>query len=295
MKKKKITLFDLCNTAVFLVIAFICIFPFYFMFINTISDPSEITRGNVTFYPVGIQFRNYTNILKDSAVWNAAFISVSRTVLGTLLTLFVTSFFAYLMTKREMFLRTVIYRYMAVTMYFSAGLIPWYLTMKTLGLRENFLVYIIPGALSAYYVILMKTFMENIPASIEESAKLDGAGYCRIYYSIMMPLSKPILATIAIFVSVGQWNMFQDNLFLVHAEKLQTLQMLLYRYMNQIEAIANAIKLQGIASVAQTGYVPNPMAIRMTISMIVVFPILLVYPFLQRYFVKGIMIGAVKG
>lgn len=293
---KKVTVFDVCNVTIFLLISFVCFFPFYFMFINTISDPDQITKGNVTFYPIGIQFMNYANILRDSDIWRAALVSVMRTVLGTILSVSVSAFFAYLMTKQEMFLRKFVYRYMAITMYFSAGLIPWFITMKNLGLRNNFLVYIVPGALSAYNVILIKTFMESIPSSIEESAKLDGAGYMRIFYNIILPLSKPILATIAIFVSVSQWNTFQDNLFLVNDPNLQTLQMLLYRYMNQVEAIANAIRFQGIGAVGQSGgYVPNTMAIRMTVSMIVVFPILLVYPYLQRYFVKGIMIGAVKG
>ena len=292
---KKISLFDVINLVVFLSLVFVCVFPFYFMFINTISSSDQIARGNVTFYPIGVHFLNYVNVLKISAIWKAAGVSAARTILGTLLTVFMCSFFAYLMTKKVMFMRTFIYRFLIVTMYFNAGLIPWYITMKNLGLMDNFFVYVLPGALSAFNVILIKTYIDQIPPSMEESAMLDGAGVFSIYFRILLPLCTPIIATIAIFSSVGHWNTFQDNLFLVHDQNLQTLQMLLYRYMKQIESFANMIRTQGISAAAYTGYTPNPMAIRMTVSIIVVFPILLVYPFMQKYFVKGILIGAVKG
>ena len=266
------------------------------MFINTISDTSEIVRGNVTFLPRGVHFLNYLNVFRTPAIWNAAAVSIARTAIGTLLKLAMCSFFAYLMTKREMFMRTLFYRLLVITMYFSAGLIPWYITMINLGLKDNFLLYILPIALTAFNVILIKTFIDEIPPSMEESAMLDGAGTLSIYWKILMPLCKPILATIAIFSSVEHWNSFQDNLFLVHNPDLQTLQMLLYRYMRQVESFANMIRTQGIGSVAYTGgYTPNPMAIRMTTSIIVVFPIILVYPFMQKHFVKGIMMGAIKG
>ena len=181
-------------------------------------------------------------------------------------------------------------------MYFNAGIIPWYITMKNMGLKDNFLIYILPGAIAPFYIILIKTYIEQLPQSLEEAAFLDGAGFIQIYFRIILPLSKPILATVIVFCSVGQWNSFQDNLFLVHEAKLQTLQMLLYRYINQVEAMAAMIRTSGMGAAAiQSGYQITPTAVRMTISMIVVFPILLVYPFMQRYFIKGIMIGAVKG
>jgi len=296
VEKKRIGFFDVINLVILLSFTFICIFPFYFMFINTISDSGEIARGNITFIPRGMHIQNYIAILSLPTIWNATLVSVARTVIGTFLTLFCCSFFAFLVTRENMFLRKFCYRFLIITMFFHAGLIPWFMTMRLLNLNDNFLLYVLPGAISAFNVILIKTYMEtSIPSSLTEAATIDGASIVTVYWRIMLPLSKPILATIAVFTSVGQWNSFQDNLFLVHAPNLQTLQMLLFRYMNQVEGLAAIIRNQGVAAVAHMNFVPNPMAMRMTISMIVVFPIILVYPFLQRFFVKGIMIGAIKG
>jgi ABC-type glycerol-3-phosphate transport system permease component len=204
-----------------------------------------------------------------------------------------TSFFAYLMTKEEMFGRKIIYRFVIITMYLNAGLIPWYMTMKTYGLKDNFLLYVIPGAVSAYYMILIKTYIESLPAALEESARIDGAGYIRVFRSIIFPLSKPIVATVAIYAAVGQWNTWTDNYFLVNKANLQTLQMILYNYLNQSQNIAN---ISAQALTAGTAVVKiTSMSIKMCITVIVTVPIICVYPFMQRYFVKGIMMGAVKG
>lgn len=297
MKKsaRRIGWFDAINALVFIAVAFCCLFPFYFIFINTISDPMAITRGEVVFLPRGVQFENYVNLLRDSKIGGAVAVSVARTVVGTAITLCLTTFFGYLCSKPQMFLHKFVYRFVIVTMYFSAGLIPWYITMKMLGLKDNFLLYVLPGGVAPFYLILVKTYIEQLPAALEESAIVDGAGILRIFVSIVWPLSMPIIATIAIFTSVGQWNTFTDNLFLVSKPQLTTLQMLLYQYMKQVETIATSIRTGGLASVSQTGYSITPTAVRMTISMIVVFPILLVYPIMQRYFVKGIMVGAIKG
>ncbi|MEI6051810.1 MAG: carbohydrate ABC transporter permease, partial [Opitutaceae bacterium] len=182
---------------------------------------------------------------------------------------------------------------MVVTMYFSAGLIPWYLTMRGLGLKNSFLLYVIPSAVSAFYVILLKTYMEQLPASLSESAKIDGAGYFRTFRSIVFPISMPIIATIAVFSSVGQWSSWFDNLMLVNEPKLQTMQMILYQYLNSSQALSNMSTLdfaRGTAAVKLT-----PVSIQVTITVITTLPIILVYPFLQRYFAKGILIGAIKG
>jgi len=295
--KKEFGIFDFINYTVFTLITLVCVIPFYYIFINTISDPMEVTKGNVIFLPKGIQFLNYTNILRNPDIWHAVYISVARTVIGTLITVFCSAFFGYILSKKEMYYRKLIYRLVVITMFFNAGLIPWFITMKLLHLNDNFLLYILPSAIIPFYLILFKTYIEEaIHPSIEESAFIDGAGYYTIFTKIIFPLSMPIVATIAVFTSVGQWNSFQDTLFLVRDERLITLQMLLYQYMQQVDAIANAIKTSGVGRAAQTGgYQITPTAVRMTISMIVILPILIVYPMLQRYFVKGIMVGAIKG
>jgi len=179
-------------------------------------------------------------------------------------------------------------------MYFSAGLIPWYMNMVLLHLTNNFLAYIIPGIVSPFNVILVKTYVESIPPSLEESAAIDGASTITIFSRIILPLTKPILATIAIFAAVGHWNSFMDTLFLMTDEKLFTLQFVLWRYLNEANYLATLMRSGTLAAV-DAAQVLTPRTIQMTISMVVVFPILCTYPFLQRFFIKGIMVGAIKG
>jgi ABC-type glycerol-3-phosphate transport system permease component len=178
-------------------------------------------------------------------------------------------------------------------MYLNAGLIPWYLVMRLYKLNNSFFLYIIPSAIVAYYVVLLKTYIEQLPQSLEESAKLDGAGYLTIFIKIIFPLSTPIIATIAVFASVGQWNTWYDNYFLVQNPQLRTLQLILYDYLNEANAIAQASIEDINRGMAVTELTPT--SVRMTITMVATLPILFVYPRMQRYFIKGIMMGAVKG
>jgi ABC-type glycerol-3-phosphate transport system permease component len=196
-----------------------------------------------------------------------------------------------------MYFRRFIYRLVVITMYVNSGLIPWFLTMKMYGLSNNIWVYIVPRAISAYYVILLKTFMEPLPASLEESAELDGAGILTVFTRIIFPLSKPILATIAVFAAVTQWNSWFDNLILVTRADLKTLQLTLRDVLNRASALAKQMNQSGSGSsmeIASTMDI-TPTSVRMTMTMIVTLPILFVYPFMQRYFIKGIMLGAIKG
>ena len=176
-------------------------------------------------------------------------------------------------------------------MYVNAGLIPWYITMKGLGLKNNYLLYILPFAISAFYVVLYKTYVEQIPPALEESAQIDGASYFKSFIRIIFPVSKPIVATITIFSAVSQWNSWQDNLYLVNNKNLITLQLLLYNYLNSNTASGLASRISQVSSRSTI----TPVAIKMTICMITAIPIIIVYPVMQKYFVKGIMLGAVKG
>lgn len=270
----------------------VTIYPFYYILIYSVSDPIEVQKG-VYFWPAGFSLEAYRSVTQLPGIVDSSIVSVSRTVLGTLITVFCCSFFAYLITKEELPFRKFIYRFVLITMYFNAGFIPWYLTMKTYGLQNNFLLYIIPSAISGFNIILIKTFIEQLPPSLEESAKIDGAGYFKIYTSLIFPLSMPIIATIAVFSAVGQWNTWFDNFFLVENPKLQTLQLVLYNFLNQSSNLSNMTTEQLTRGDAVRTLTPQ--SIRMTITMLVTLPIVLVYPMLQRYFVKGIMMGAVKG
>lgn len=288
-------IFKIINYTFFILFTLICIIPFYYLFINTISDNVLTKRGLITFIPKGIHFTNYLQVFKLRGLLQAGFISISRTVFGTALTVFISASVGYLVTKREMWGRKFWYRYIIVTMYFNAGLIPWYMIMVNLRLTNNFLGYILPGsAASAFFIILCKTYIESIPESLEEAAVMEGAGTVRIYISIILPLIKPILATISIFSAVGHWNSFQDTLFLMTDSRLFTLQFVLWRYLNEAQHLAVLMR-SGTTDAGVAAQALTPRIIQMTIMMVVVFPILLVYPLFQKYFVKGIMIGAVKG
>jgi len=296
MVKKRISkadvIFHSINYSLLTLLLIVTIYPFYYIFIYSISDSFEAQKG-VYLWPAGFSLDAYESALRLRGISDAAIVSVSRTLIGTVITVLCSAFFAYLITKREMPFRKAIYRFVLITMYFNAGFIPWYLTMKAYGLQNTFLLYVLPSALVGFYIILIKTFMEQLPPSLEESAKIDGAGYFKIFTHIVFPLSMPIIATIAVFAAVGQWNTWFDNFFLVSDPKLQTLQLLLYNFLSQTSSLAGMTGEE----LTQTGQVKvmTPQSVQMTITMLVTLPIVVVYPFLQRFFVKGIMLGAVKG
>ena len=290
--------FNILNYGFFLIFTLSCIFPFYYLFINTISSNDLVSRGMINFIPRGLNLDNYVNLVKSNEIGQAFFVSIGRTLLGTALMVMASAFVGYLVTKQQMWHRKFWYRFLVITMYFNAGTIPWYLNMSMLGLTNNFMAYIIPGIVAPYNIILVKTYIESIPAELEESAFMDGAGYWTIFRRIIWPLSMPILATIAIFGAVGHWNSFTDSLILMqNAPELYTLQHRLYLYLTTSSNIG-ALMNGGVSSSAAEGIMQtalNAKVIKYTVSMVSIIPILLVYPFMQRYFVKGIMVGSVKG
>ena len=276
--------------------AFICVYPFYYIFINTISNNDLSQKGLIIFLPHGIHFENYIKAIKIPGLLNAAIISISRTVIGTLLTTMTTAFMGYMFTRESLWHRKFWYRFVIVTMYFNAGIIPWFLTMRNLHLTNNFWGYILPTIVSPFYIILAKTFVESIPKELQQAAEIDGAGTLTMFYRVILPVIKPILATVAIFAAVAQWNAFQDTLLLMTDNKLYSLQFILYQYINQASSLKQLVNSSSGAAVAQSvATVQTATSIRMTVTIIVVAPILLIYPIFQRYFVRGIMIGAVKG
>jgi ABC-type glycerol-3-phosphate transport system permease component len=281
---------------VFALFAFVCVYPFYYMVINTISANNLSEKGAIIFMPHELHFRNYVDAMKIPGLLDAVKISVSRTVFGVLCTVLSSAFLGYMFTRETLWKRKFWYRFVVITMYFNAGIIPWYITMNNLRLTNNFLGYILPTAISPFFIILCKTFVESIPKELWEAAEIDGAGTLRIFFKVILPVIKPILATVAIFSGVNQWNAFQDTLLLVTNNKLYTLQFILYQYINQASSLSALINSSSGSSIAQSlAQAQTATSIRMTVTIIVVLPILLIYPFFQRFFVKGIMIGAVKG
>lgn len=298
-RKKRSTkdvVFNVINYTVFGLFTLICVLPFYYLFINTISANDLVSKGQILLLPKEIHFNNYVEILHMKGLGMAALVSVGRTVLGTAGTLIGTSFLGYVLSKQELWHRKIWYRYVIITMYFNAGIIPWFINMKNLGLTNSFWAYVIPAIVSPFSLILFKTYVESIPASLEESAAMDGAGYLVRFTKIIVPLSKPILATIAIFAAVGQWNSFTDTLFLMTDSSKFTLQYLLYQYMNEANSLADSLMQMSESGMAvDMSAMLTATSVKMTVSMVVVLPILCVYPFFQRFFVNGIMIGSVKG
>ena len=296
--KKKITpsrtLFNVLNSTFFAAFRILCAYPLWHVFIYTISDPAVLKNQTVTFLPRGFSLTNVKKVLALQGVFQAFGMSVARTVVGTAATVFCCTVLGYLFTKEKMPFRKVLYRFLIVTMYVSGGMIPTYLVFRSYGLLNRFAAYVLPGMVSAYYVILVKTYIESLPPALEESAVLDGARYDQIILRLIVPLSVPIIATIAIYSAVGQWNSWFDNhIYTFRNKKLLTLQYMLYNYLQEAEALAK-LMAESSEVIRAEDYI-TPTGVKMTVTLITVLPILLVYPFLQRFFIKGIMIGAVKG
>lgn len=290
-------LFHFLNYSFFFLFTLICVYPFYYIIINSLSNGNQVDLGNVMFYPIGFQLENYKNVMQLDNIYHSALVSVLRTIIGTASSVLVTVYAAYFFTKREMWGRKFWYRMVIATMYFNAGLIPGFMNIKSLGLYNSFWVYIIPGLISVYNMVLIKTFIETIPAEMEESAQIDGAGVIRRLFQIIIPLSVPIIATVALFQAVGQWNSFMDTLLFITNKNLYTLQYILQMYFKQADIVAKQM-MSGSVSAAQFENLSatiSATSIRLTVTVIVTFPILMVYPFVQKFFVKGIMVGAVKG
>ncbi len=297
MAKLRESIFYIVNYVMFGIITLICAYPFYYMIINTVSANDLSANGFINFMPKGFHLENYKQVLRLRGLSAAAAVSIARTVLGTACTVFASAYLGFMFTQEKMWHRKFWYRFFVITMYFNAGLIPMFITMKTLHLTNSFWVYVIPTVVQPFYIILVKTYIESIPKSLQEAAEIDGAGIFTVFAKIILPAAQPIMATVAIFAAVSQWNSFQDTLIYVTDQKLYSLQYLLYTYINQASSLAAMVRSGGTGAISGAALASQqtPSSIRMTVSVIVVLPILFIYPIFQRFFVKGIMIGSVKG
>ena len=255
--------YNIIFTIVFALVGLICVYPFYYLIICTISEQQAVSLNQVFLLPTGINFDNYIEIFQVQGLAQAAFISVARTVITTAISLVFTSYGAYIFTKQNMWGHKIWYRFVVVTMYFSAGMIPIYMNNRLLGLTNTFWIYVVPLCLSVYNMVLVKTSIES--------------------------MSPDILATVSLFTAVNQWNDFFTTQMYVTNTKLYTLQFLLYELLNQVTAAADQIANENPYATI------TPVGIRLTLTAIVTIPIICVYPFVQKFYVKGIMVGAVKG
>jgi len=240
-RKMKVSLEDriisIISYIIYTFFAFVCFYPFYYIFINSLSANDLSERGKVLFWIKGLHFKNYINVVKVPGLFDALKVSVARTAIGTLLTVAASAFLGFMFTRETLWKRKLWYRLVVATMYFNAGIIPWYIIMRNLNLTNNFWGYIFPNVVAPFYIVLCKTYVESVPKELQQAAEIDGAGTLRIFFQIMLPVIQPILATVAIFSAVNHWNSFQDTLLLVTDNKLYTLQFVLYQYINQASSL----------------------------------------------------------
>lgn len=289
IKKKSIgdIIFDGLNNLFMFVILIITLYPFYYIIISSFNDPIDLLKGPIYLYPRKFSLVNYIYIFQEKAILNAALITIARTIIGSAAAVLFTAAFAYGISRKWLIGRKLFIKMAIITMYFSGGLIPTYLLItRVLNLAGNFLVFIIPNLFNAYNAFIMYSFFKGIPGEIEESAKIDGANDIIIFFRLILPLSSPILATIALFNGVWHWNSWFDAL-LYGEGKLDTLPLYLVRAIQSATASAEAGRFVSTTGITST-------SIRLTTMVVTTFPITIVYPFLQKYFVKGIMIGALK-
>jgi len=299
MSKVENIIFHTINSLFLVLLAFITLYPFWNTIAISFNDAMDSLRGGVTFFPRVFTLFNYKTLFRTDAIPRAFLVSVARTAINLFSSVFFTAMVAFALSRREFALHKPFTFILVISMYINAGLIPNYLLMLKLGLINNFFVYIVPGVVNAFNFVVMRTYMRSIPESIIESARIDGYGDFYIFIRIILPLCLPVLATIGLFVAVGSWNSWFDTMLYNSGNvKLHTLQYKLMEYLQSSQSQGRSASDAGsLALAAQVGGSVNmvtPMSIRAAITIIAAAPILVVYPFMQRYFVVGLNVGGVK-
>ncbi|NOV01894.1 carbohydrate ABC transporter permease [Paenibacillus planticolens] len=282
-------LFDWANFGIMLIICFLTIYPIWYVLINSFNEGTDAMRGGIYWLPRVFTIENYTTVFSNNGLMTAFGITVAKTLLGTALHVFFTAMVAYALSRRELIGRKAYLMIGTITMFFSGGLIPTYLLLRDLGLLDTFAVYILPAMFSFFDLIIFMTFFREIPYGLEEAAKIDGANDFGIFVRVIIPVSMPVVATIALFHGVYQWNDYFAGVIYINKTDLQPIQTYLYRI----------IALSGSNQIASS--VPNVVektvtsqSVKLATMVIATLPIVFVYPFLQKYFVKGFMIGSMK-
>jgi putative aldouronate transport system permease protein len=283
--------FELINGALMVILCVVMLYPFWNQLILSFNQGADAVRGGIYFWPRVFSTQAYEYIITNSQLPRGALISILRVAVGTVTGLVFTGLLSYVVTIRHFSGRRFLRTLYVVTLYFGGGLIPVYLLIVRLHLTNTFTVYWLPNLVDAYYMLIISSFMQSVPESLNESARLDGARELTIFFRIMLPVSTPVFAAIAVFAAVGHWNSWFDVLIYNPSGKWDTLTIYLRKILLQIEQLN---KLQ----VEQARYVKYrslaPITMRAATTMIVTLPIVFTYPFLQRYFIKGITLGAVK-
>ncbi|XEC93965.1 carbohydrate ABC transporter permease [Paenibacillus tarimensis] len=291
-------IFDICNYIFMIFLMIVTLYPFINTLAVSLNDANDSLRGGIYLWPRVLTWDNYAYVFKEATIFQATMISVLRTVIGTVLTVFCCAMVAYTISRPEYVLRKFITIAFILTMYFNGGLIPTFLLIRELGMLNSFEVYIIPGLIGVFNLIIIRSFIEGLPEGIMESARIDGAGEFATFLRIVLPLSMPVLATVALFTAVWQWNSWFDVfLYNSSSKHLSTLQYELMKILqNSNASMGSKTAADAFAGAenANANYV-TPTSIRATMTIVASLPIIMVYPFLQKYFVKGMTLGGVKG
>lgn len=286
--KSRDNILDYILLVVFLFIILITVYPFLNVLAISFNDPIDTMRNINFVIPRQFTVSNYVYVFEENDLLKPLLMSVVRTLVGTAAGVISTAMIAYVLSRKDFYFNKLFTILFVITMYVSGGLVPEYLLlMRTLKLGNNFLVYILPGLIWVYNIILMRSFIEGLPMALQEAGRVDGANDFVIWSKIILPLCTPVLATVALFMAVGQWNSFMDTY--LYAKNLPTLQYVLYEIMEKA-----TIKVDPHAAEQQLKNTVSPLSVRMAITIIATVPILIVYPFLQKYFVGGMTVGAVK-
>lgn len=293
MFKRKTTseaTFDIINNVFMFIVLFVTLYPIWYVLVNAFNDGTDAMRGGIYWIPRVFSLDSFKTVFQTSGIMTAMGVTVLKTLLGTVIHVFFTAMVAYAFSRRELIGRKVYMLIGTVTMFFGGGLIPYFLLIRDLHLFDSFWVYIFPAMFSFWDLIIFLTFFREIPDGLEEAAKLDGANDFKIFYKVIIPVSMPVIATIALFHGVYQWNDYFTGVIFINNPDLQPIQTYLYRIVAQ--SSSNQMISAMPAGVAQT---VTSQSLKLATMIVTTVPIVFVYPFLQKYFVKGFMIGSIKG
>lgn len=283
-------IFDQFNNVLMLAICFATLYPIWYVLVNSLNDGNDAMRGGIYWWPRIFSFDSYLAVFANDGIMLAMGVTVAKTLVGTVIHVLFTAMVAYSFSRRELIGRPVYMVIGTITLFFGGGLIPHFLLIRDLGMLDSFWVYIIPAMFSFFDLIIFLSFFREIPDALEEAAKIDGANDLKIFYQIVLPVSMPVVATIALFHGVYQWNDYFTGMIYINNSDLQPIQTYLYRVVAQ--SSSNQIAAATTGTIAQS---VSSQSIKLATMVVTTLPIVIVYPFLQKYFVKGFMIGSIKG
>lgn len=298
MKKDKgQRIFEVFNIAFMILLCVVTLYPYINQLAVSLNDGQDTIFGGITFYPREFTWQNYITVFTNSGFVNSLVVSALRVVLGTALGIILITGAAYAITKKNLPGRNFFVSLLIVPTFISGGLIPMYMLYRYLHLMNNFFVYIFPMAFVFYYMIIVRTYLQSIPASLEESAVIDGANEVQVLFQIMLPLSMPVMATVALWLGVTHWNDWTTSLYFVTKKNLFTLQYIMYKVVKEAELVNEMAAAAAMTSGGAVNARPikvTPESVKSATIIVATLPIVMLYPFLQKYFIKGVMIGAIK-